>query len=71
MGRGISFLFTLTAFHIKFLHTLVHVKMGDDGLISLLQIRDGIVIYVCFYKGATEKIIPIMGTYSDINDSIT
>lgn len=39
-------------------------------LISLLQIRDGIVIYVCFYKGATEKIIHKMGKYNDINDSI-
>lgn len=59
-------LFTLSFYvHVYILSQLMML------LISLLQIRDGIVIYVCFYKGATEKIIHKMGKYNDINDSIT
>lgn len=33
-------------------------------MLPCLQIHEGMVIYVCFYKGATDKIIPKMGTYS-------
>lgn len=45
-----------------------------NWLISSLQIHDGIVIYVGFYKGASEKILPKMGKnriLNDINKSIT
>lgn len=58
---------------MKLLQTVLHIKAVDDTmwLISSLQIHDGVVIYVCFYKGATEKIIPKMGKYSERNDSIS
>lgn len=62
MGRGI-FLITLSTFHTKPQQNVLHNKEADDVtcLICSLQIHDGIVIYVCFYKGAMEKIIPKMG----------
>ncbi|XP_027028661.2 D-aminoacyl-tRNA deacylase 2 isoform X1 [Tachysurus fulvidraco] len=42
-------------------HALLQVKPQTcDADSEWVEIRDGIVIYVCFYKGATEKIIPKM-----------
>ncbi|XP_026789541.3 uncharacterized protein LOC113538579 isoform X1 [Pangasianodon hypophthalmus] len=42
-------------------HALLQVKpQTADADSEWVEIRDGIVIYVCFYKGATEKIIPKM-----------
>ncbi|GAA6108641.1 D-aminoacyl-tRNA deacylase 2 isoform X1 [Tachysurus ichikawai] len=43
------------------LYAKLQVKPADEeSEVEWAEIRDGIVIYVCFYKGATEKIIPIM-----------
>lgn len=42
-------------------HALLQVKpQTADADSEWVEIRDGIVIYVCFYKGATEKTIPKM-----------
>ncbi|XP_060790016.1 uncharacterized protein LOC132894343 isoform X4 [Neoarius graeffei] len=42
-------------------HALLQVKpQTADADSEWVEIHNGIVIYVCFYKGATEKIIPKM-----------
>uniref|UniRef100_A0AAR2LC30 D-aminoacyl-tRNA deacylase n=1 Tax=Pygocentrus nattereri TaxID=42514 RepID=A0AAR2LC30_PYGNA len=43
-------------------HALLQVKpqVAADADSEWVEIHEGMVIYVCFYKGATEKIIPKM-----------
>ncbi|KAM9466665.1 uncharacterized protein Hap1MRO34_015705 [Clarias gariepinus] len=42
-------------------HALLQVKpQTADADTEWVEVRDGIVIYVCFYKGATDKILPKM-----------